>query len=130
MNCENQDKEGLQPKNVLVYLFFWMPSVLLVVKVKGKAVSIYEPPLFQGLPHRHMLTSNSPVSRGTVALSTQWWLSLHVASGHPWYKEVSVARRATLFHFIPPQTGSILQAGVGATSFLCLTHNERVTVTC
>ena len=37
--------------------------------LKGKAVSVYEPPLFQGLPHRYMLNGNSPVSRGTVALS-------------------------------------------------------------
>ena len=26
---------------------------------KGKAVSVYEPPLFQGLPHRYLVTTNS-----------------------------------------------------------------------
>ena len=36
------------------------------VKVTGKVVSIYEPCLFQGLPHKCMLNSNSPKSRGTV----------------------------------------------------------------
>ena len=39
---------------------------------KGEAVSIYEPPLFQGIHHRYLLTTNSAVSIGTVALSTQW----------------------------------------------------------
>ena len=55
-----------------------------------------------------MLTSNSPVSRGMVALSTQWWQCLLTASAHPWYKDVSIAPQATLYHFIQAQTGSII----------------------
>ena len=55
-----------------------------------------------------MLTSNSPVSRGMVALSTQWWQCSLTASAHPWYKDVSIAPQATLYHFIQAQTGSII----------------------
>ena len=45
-------------------------SQLLFLKVKGKTVSVFETILVQGLPHKYMLSSNSLVNNGIVALST------------------------------------------------------------
>ena len=65
MECQPSFKTNY-PYNVY---FVKTPVVVNVhdcSKGKGKAVYIYKPLLFQGLPHRYFLTSYYPVSRGEV----------------------------------------------------------------
>ena len=53
----------------------------MICNSKGKAESNFEPPLFQGIPHRYNLTSNSPVTIGKCSVYTK--MTVFEFSIHP-----------------------------------------------
>ena len=74
---------------------------------KNKAVSIYEPPLFQGLPHSYLLTSNSPISIGMVALPNTM-VTVLACGIHPSLIQGCVhSSTGNLISFYPTITGTL-----------------------